>query len=77
MNSNASFIENNRLEATSRLTNVLCSMSKNYRANVKKDRGADTATKSWINVARKNYKFYGYDIKLLDELYNIASDNGW
>ncbi|MDC7124709.1 MAG: hypothetical protein PQJ46_04030 [Spirochaetales bacterium] len=77
MNSNASFIENNKLEASARLANILSSMFKNYRPGIKKDRGADTAVKSWINVARKNYKFYGYDIKLLDELYNIASDNGW
>ena len=52
-------------------------MCRNYKPEAQKDRGADTAIKSWINVARKNYKFYGYDIKMLDELYNIAADNGW
>ncbi len=77
MNSNSSFADYNKLEATARMGNVLVSMCRNYKPEAKKDRGADTAIKSWINVARKNYKFYGYDIKMLDELYNIAADNGW
>ncbi len=77
MNANASFYENTKLEATARIGNILASMCRSYKPETKKDRGADTAMKSWINVARKNYKFYGYDIKMLDELYNIAADNGW
>ena len=77
MNSNASFADNTKLEATARMGNILSSMCRNYKPEVKKDRGADTAMKSWINVARKNYKFYGYDLKMLDELYNIAADNAW
>ena len=77
MNANASFADDNKLEATARLSNILCSMCRNYKSETKKDRGADTEMKSWITVARRNYKFYGYDIKMLDELYNIASDNGW
>ena len=77
MNSNASFADNSKLEATARMSNIISSMCRNYKPEIKKDRGADTAIKSWINVARKNYKFYGYDLKMLDELYNIASDNGW
>ena len=77
MNSNASFSDNTKLEATARMCNILSAMCRNYKPEAKKDRGADTAIKSWINVARKNYKFYGYDLKMLDELYNIASDNGW
>ncbi len=77
MNANTSFAENTKLEATARLANILTAMCRNYKTEAKKDRGADTAMKSWINVAKKNYKFYGYDIKMLDELYNIASDNDW
>ncbi|MDC7225516.1 MAG: hypothetical protein PQJ61_01985 [Spirochaetales bacterium] len=77
MNANASFADNSKLEASARLGNVFSAMCRNYKPDTKKDRGADTAMKSWINVARKNYKFYGYDIKMLDELYNIAADNGW
>jgi hypothetical protein len=77
MNSNASFNDDSAIEATARLGNIVTSMCRNYKPELKKDRGADSAQKSWINVARKNYKFYGYDIKILDELYNIAADNGW
>ena len=77
MSANASFADNTKLEATARLGNILSSMCRNYKPEAKKDRGADTAMKSWINVARKNYKFYGYDLKMLDELYNIAADNAW
>ena len=77
MNANSSFTDDSTIEATARLSNIFTSMCRNYKPEIKKDRGADTAQKSWINVARKNYKFYGYDIKMLDELYNIAADNGW
>lgn len=77
MNSNASFSEDSTIEATARLSNIFTAMCRNFKPNMVRDRGADSAQKSWINVARKNYKFYGYDIKMLDELYNIAADNGW
>ena len=74
---NGSFLENRSMDATSRLAATLSSMCKNYRPNITVDRGADSADKSWINVARRNYKFYGYDVKLLDEFYAIAAENGW
>ena len=77
MNSNASFSDDSSIEATARLGNLFASMCRNYKPGMKQDRGADSALKSWINVARKNFRFYGYDIKMLDELYNIAADNGW
>jgi len=41
------------------------------------DRGAVSPDKSWFNISRRNFKFYGFDIKLLDELYKIAGENGW
>lgn len=74
---NGSFLENGSMDATSRLASTLSAMCKNYRPNMTIDRGADSADKSWINVARRNYKFYGYDVKLLDEFYAIAAENGW
>ena len=74
---NGSFLENRSMDATSRIAAVLSAMCKSYRPNMKIDRGADTADKSWISVARRNYKFYGYDVKLLDEFYKIAAENGW
>ena len=74
---NASFQEHHSLQATSRITAILSALGKNYRPNTMIDRGADSIDKSWINVARRNYRFYGYDVKLLDEFYKIAAENGW
>lgn len=77
VHSSVSFNENRFLEATSRLAAILGARSRNYQANIKVDRGADSPDKSWLNTARRNYKFYGFDIKMLDELYKIAAENVW
>ena len=45
--------------------------------NTRVDRGAESPDKSWFSIARRNYKFYGFDIKMLDELYKTAAENGW
>ena len=74
---NGSFGENRSMDATSRIAAILSAMCRNARPNVKVDRGAVTADKSWINIARRNYKFYGFDVKMLDEFYKIAGENGW
>jgi hypothetical protein len=74
---NGSFLENRSMDATSRMASIFSAMCRNYRPNLKIDRGADSADKSWISVARRNFKFYGYDVKLLDEFYKIAAENGW
>ncbi len=75
--SNISFVENPKLPATARMTMILSRMARDYRPNMKVDRGASSPEKSWFNVARRNYKFYGYDVKMLDEFYRIAAENGW
>jgi hypothetical protein len=72
-----SFSENRFIEATARISAVFASRCKSYHPNMSVDRGADTPDKSWLNIARRNYKFYGFDIKLLDEFYKIAAENGW
>ena len=77
VNSTVSFLDNRFMEATARITSVIASMYHSYRGNMKIDRGADTQDKSWINTARRNFKYFGYDVKLLDELYKIAAENGW
>lgn len=74
---NGSFLENRSMDATSRIAGILAAMCRNVRQNQSVDRGAVTADKSWINIARRNYKFYGFDIKMLDEFYKIAGENGW
>lgn len=77
IHSNLSFVENPFIEATSRLAAVFSLRCHHYRPNQKIDRGAESSDKSWLNIARKNYKFYGLDLKMLDELYNIAAENNW
>ena len=74
---NASFLENPKLPATSRISAVFSALCRNARPHERVDRGADTADKSWLSIARRNYRLYGYDVKLLDEFYKIAAENGW
>ncbi|MCG8477501.1 MAG: hypothetical protein MI724_00265, partial [Spirochaetales bacterium] len=68
VHASVSFNDNRFIEATARLTAVLSTRSRNYQSNIKVDRGADSPDKSWFNTARRNYKFYGFDIKMLDAL---------
>lgn len=77
LNSSTSFWENRYLEATGRIAAIFCTVLKNYRPDMKKDRGAESAEKSWINTARRNARYHGYDIKMLDEFYKIAAENRW
>ncbi len=77
VNSNISFIDYPHMETTSRLASIFAFRCQNYKSFTKVDRGADTPDKSWFNIARRNYKFYGFDIKMLDELYKTAAENGW
>lgn len=75
--SSASFAENSKIGASARITAVMSNLGKSYKPQARMDRGADTLEKSWYNTARRNYKFYGFDLKMLDEFYNIAAENGW
>lgn len=77
VNANISFVDNRFDEATSRVAAVFAARCRNFQPGVRVDRGADTPDKSWLSIARRNYKFYGFDIKMLDELYSIAAENGW
>jgi hypothetical protein len=77
VHSSVSFNDNHFIEATARLVAVFSARARTYQANVKVDRGADTPDKSWFSTARRNYRFYGFDIKMLDELYKIAAENMW
>jgi len=77
VHANMSFSENRYIEATSRMAAIFSARYRNYKANVKVDRGADPPDKSWFSVARKNARFFGFDEKMLEELYKIAAENGW
>ena len=75
--SNVSFMENPKLPATSRIAMIVSRLARDYRPNMKVDRGASSPEKSWFNIARRNYRFYGFDVKMLDEFYRIAAENWW
>jgi hypothetical protein len=77
LQSNTSFLENAGIGATARITAIFAARCTNYRQFAKVDRGADTPDKSWFNIARRNYRFYGFDGKMLDEFYIIAAEKGW
>lgn len=77
VHSSVSFNDNRFIEATARIAAILSARSRHYQPNLKVDRGADSPDKSWLSTARRNYKFYGFDIKMLDEMYKIAAENGW
>lgn len=77
VNANISFHDNRFVEATSRLAAIFSALGKQMQPNIRVDRGADSPDKSWFNVARRNYKYYGFDVKMLDELYKIAAENFW
>lgn len=77
VHSSVSFNDNRFIEATARLAAIFGARGRSYQANIKVDRGADTPDKSWFSTARRNYRFYGFDIKVLDELYKIAAENMW
>ncbi len=77
LNSAVSFQDDKKIETVARLAAVFAARVANYVPNTNVDRGANTPDRSWFNIARKNYKYFGFDIKILDELYKIAAENGW
>jgi len=77
LNSNVAFQENKNIEATGRIATIFSFRAQSYKSGIQVDRGANTPDRSWFNVSRRNFKFYGFDIKMLDEFYKIAAENGW
>ncbi len=77
VNSGMAFQDDPKLEATSRLSAVFGARCSQLKQGMKIDRGAAASDQSWFSIARRNYKYYGYDCDLLTELYNISAENGW
>lgn len=69
--------ENPELSGISRLINILTNRAQEFDPQQTHDRGAESPDKSWFNINRKTARFYGYDMKFLDELYQIASEERW
>jgi hypothetical protein len=64
-------------ETVSRFLYIMSARFHNYKHSVKVDRGAESPDKSWFGIAKKNAEYYGYDKRMLDDLYMIAGDNNW
>ena len=77
VNSNISFLDNRFIEATSRIAAIFAARSRNYHPITRLDRGADTPDKSWMSIARRNSRHYGFDAKMLDEFYVVSAEKGW
>ncbi|MCB1166783.1 MAG: hypothetical protein KDK33_11555 [Leptospiraceae bacterium] len=65
------------LSGAGRLISIIVSRAADYDPTIKTDRGAETPDKSWFNISRRNARIYGYDSRFLDELYQIAGEEGW
>jgi hypothetical protein len=65
------------LEAIPRLAAIFALRGRALTPSLVVDRGADSPDKSWFNIARRNASWRGLDPRMLDELYSIASENGW
>ena len=74
---NMSFMEDTMLPATSRISRIVFQLGKSYRPDVQISRGAETFEKSWFQIQKKNFGFFGLDEKMIDEFYRIAAENYW
>jgi hypothetical protein len=64
-------------DASAKFLFILCSRFQNYQEIKKADRGAESPDKSWFAISRKNAAYYGYDKRILEDLYLIAGNNEW
>ncbi len=72
-----SILEYPEIPMSSRIGCLIFSLAKTFNPQQKVDRGAENYQKSWFKTQQKNYKFFGYDIKLIDEFYRIAAEKYW
>ncbi len=64
-------------DASAKFLYIMCQRFQNYQEYKKIDRGAETPDKSWFGIMRKNAGYYGFDKRLLEDLYMIAGNNNW
>lgn len=69
--------DNPDISGISRLINIMANRCMDFDPSVKADRGAESPDKSWFNINRRNAKNFGYDVRFLEELYQVAGDKGW
>ena len=71
------FEDDKSIPATSRFAKIFFIFGKNYNPKLKIDRGADAYEKSWFQAQKKNYKYFGFDIDMINELYKISVVKYW
>lgn len=64
-------------DGSSRLLFILSSRFHKYIHIDKVDRGAESPDKSWFAIAMKNAGYYGFNKRMLEDLYRISGDNNW
>lgn len=62
------------IEASSMFLKIILERCKNVVWDQKVDKAAETPDKSWFSIAKRNIGYNGFDPKLLDEFYIIASE---
>lgn len=65
------------ISGSARFLGILVARAQEYDSLQKQDRGAETPDKSWFSINRRTAKYYGYDIRFLEEFYQIAGEKGW
>ncbi len=67
------------LPASSRLMKILINRAASYDPGLirERGRGAESPDTSWFNINRRTSVFHGYDARFLEELYEIAREEGW
>lgn len=71
------FEDDKSIYATSRFAKIFFIFGKNYNPKSKLDKGADAYEKSWFQAQKKNYKYFGFDIDMINELYKISVVKYW
>jgi hypothetical protein len=64
-------------DSSSRFLYIFSKRYHDYKPVDRVDRGAESPDRSWFGIARKNAEYYGFNKRMLDELYRISGDNNW
>ena len=76
-NSYLVFQESPEMGAMASLAAIFSRRCRNLNPQNQHIRGSETSDKSWFSIARKNYKYFGFDLSMLTELHFIATSNRW
>lgn len=77
LKSNVSTMHLETEDTSAKFLYILCTRYQSYQEYKKIDRGAESPDKSWFGIMRKNAAHYGFDKRILEDLYMISGDNNW